>query len=242
MNYQHNPELIDKLAAEYVLGTLRHRARRRFERWHEKDEGVRQAVLRWQNKLHPMAHWISPVTPPASIWQKIETRLFNTRTSTPLNMWSKLGLWQLAAGLGLATSLALCVVLISQPPAIKFSAPSAAPQYVAVLSNEQHQPSIIVNYDASQHTLNLTQLAAGSIPPQKVLELWSIPEQGAPVSLGVLNNKKAVSVGLKSTHLALLQHSKALAISLEPTGGSPTGAPTGPVLYSGALVGKVAGT
>lgn len=240
MNYQHHPELIDKLAAEYVLGTLRHGARRRFERWFKEDEAVRQAVHYWQNKLHPMAHWVTPVTPPASIWTKIETRLFNTRSSPQLVWWKKLELWQFATALGLATSLALSVMIINQPT-LKIPMIPAAPQYIAVLSNDQHQPSIIVNYEADRHTLHLTQLATGSIPSEKALELWSIPEKGAPISLGVLNNKKAISVGLKSTQLALLQQSKALAISLEPTGGSPTGAPTGPVLYSGTLIGKVAG-
>jgi len=57
------------------------------------------------------------------------------------------------------------------------------------------------------------------------------------MSLGVLpvQDGKA-EIALDSTHQSRLQQATVLAISLEPSGGSPTGLPTGPVLYTGKPV------
>jgi anti-sigma-K factor RskA len=64
------------------------------------------------------------------------------------------------------------------------------------------------------------------------LELWSLPPQGAPRSLGLIAADKATVVQRGK----VLDGTAAFAVSLEPAGGSPTGAPTGPVLYVGKLV------
>ena len=232
MNYMNNPELVDKLAAEYVLGTLRHGARKRFEQWMIQDAQVQNAVERWQNKLNPLAEILSPITPPSRVWKKIESRLFNKAHSP---WWQKLNFWQTLGGMSIATSLVLSVYLINQP-ILRHQQPSILSDYIAVLSTSEHDPSIIINYDFSKQQLLLTQLHTNSLPSKKTLELWLIPEQGTPISLGVLNNEKAIVVSLKPEQRAQLQRSKAMAVSLEPSGGSPTHVPTGPVLYSGKLL------
>lgn len=68
-----------------------------------------------------------------------------------------------------------------------------------------------------------------SVPDDKDLELWALrPDETRPRSLGVLPPS-----GTNVT-VAVAPNTQ-LLVSLEPKGGSPTGEPTGPVLYSGSL-------
>ncbi len=121
---------------------------------------------------------------------------------------------------------AVPVVAQAQPIAIKD---------VAVLSDNEQQPAWIVRLQG--RTLSLHQLNSYNVPEQHDLELWSIGSDSAavPKSLGVvrLNNGKAELDGIQTS---LLTRSSALALSLEPKNGSPTGLPTGTVLYSGKVV------
>ena len=64
MNSRGNEALRERLAAEYVLGTLRGAARRRFEGWMFHDAALRRAVTEWQERLVPMAELTPAVTPP----------------------------------------------------------------------------------------------------------------------------------------------------------------------------------
>ena len=75
MNLTRYPQLVDLLAAEYVLGTLRGGARRRFQTYAERDTAVRGAVDEWQRRISPMAELAEPRMPPAAVWDAIERRL-----------------------------------------------------------------------------------------------------------------------------------------------------------------------
>ncbi|HEY5800992.1 MAG TPA: hypothetical protein VIT92_12275, partial [Burkholderiaceae bacterium] len=78
MNHQHlqrNEVLRNKLAAEYVLGTLKAGARRRFGRWMAQDPGLFQTVREWENRLIPMVEFAPHVQPPQRVWDGIERRL-----------------------------------------------------------------------------------------------------------------------------------------------------------------------
>ena len=75
MNIRNNIVLRQKLAAEYVLGTLRGGARRRFEGWMHQDADLRNITAQWQQRLAPMAEFAGDVKPPRSVWTGIERRL-----------------------------------------------------------------------------------------------------------------------------------------------------------------------
>ena len=75
MNIQHNEKLRDRLAAEYVLGTLKGGARRRFEYWLKNDFMLRQAVTEWQERLSPLSEFAPPVQPPQQVWNRINQRI-----------------------------------------------------------------------------------------------------------------------------------------------------------------------
>ncbi|MES2918492.1 MAG: anti-sigma factor [Pseudomonadota bacterium] len=230
MNY-HHPELQQRLAGEYVLGTLQGPARRRFERLLAADLALRQYVQAWERRLSPWLYAVPPEAVPDRVWTRIQERLGQRPASPPrpaFAPWKWLGLGSTAV----AATLALFLVLRPAPPA-----PTALTD-VAVLSTDKAEPVWIVRRDG-QDILEFSGLSAVDVPGDRDLELWAIPDGGAPQSLGVLRRTDATHarVTLSATAQARLAGGKLLAISLEPTGGSPTGAPTGPVLFTGRLQG-----
>ncbi|MCS0582565.1 anti-sigma factor [Massilia pinisoli] len=229
MNIQDNPALREKLAAEYVLGTLRGGARRRFERRLATDAALRNAVAGWQARIVPMAEW-SPVTPPARAWDGIERRLGFARAVPAWQFWRIDGarLWgSLAVGGGVA-AVVLAVVLAGrvQEPQL---------QQVATLVDDKAQTALVVAADARRARIDVRVADTVKVPDDRTLQLWAITAAGKTRSLGILPDNRHASLRLDQR--AVGPDVVLLAISLEPKGGSPDpNAPTGPVLYKGAWV------
>lgn len=101
-----------------------------------------------------------------------------------------------------------------------------------VLNDAQQHGEWVVSADASRQHLSIAPLRPTAVAAQHSLQLWLIPGGQAPVSMGLLHNDIPTRVTLRNT---TLPPDATIAISLEPAGGSPTGLPTGPVLYSGKL-------
>src|SRR5258708_10704353 len=98
-----NPEIIDRLASEYVLGTLRGPARRRFERWRASTPLVDQRCRFWEERLMRLAKDLTPVQPPAHVWPAIQRRL---KLTTPLPLLHRMRSFALAASVVLVVGLA----------------------------------------------------------------------------------------------------------------------------------------
>ena len=230
MNYR-DPKLRDMLAGEYALGTLHGLARKRFERLMRDDADLRRAAMEWQERLAPIAQAVAPVTPPERVWRNIEKRIAGNKPNNPrASIWQSLNLWR---GIALAaTSFALATLLYYGP------APQTEQRtaYVAVLANEQHQPMMVVRYVQGQSELSVNIVAPQAIADDRSLELWSLPDGAAPKSLGLVPATGKAALKLALERAGDMPSVPALAVSLEPKGGSPTGAPTGPVLFSGALL------
>ncbi|WP_166261653.1 anti-sigma factor [Marinobacter salicampi] len=227
-------ERIEALAAEYVLGSLRGPARRRFERWMMESVRVRQEVWFWEQKLGHLGERIEEATPPASVWSEIERRLWpqsmGARPAPAANDGVGHWLWPGWSLLATAAALVLAVVLLQQP----------APQddqrlSGAIVQAELSDPLWLVSESAFEKQLKLRPVAATAAEQGKDYELWIVPDDGQPVSLGVMPVGDAYEVILDDETRKLLSSSRTLAISLEPAGGSPTGAPTGPILHVAKL-------
>src|SRR3977135_2395135 len=93
-SYQ-NPELRDKLAAEYVLGTLIGRARSRFQSLMRYDRELRQAVADWEARLTPPRRAGSEIAPPPRVWHTLERRL--RQAERHAGWWERLGFWRTLA-------------------------------------------------------------------------------------------------------------------------------------------------
>jgi anti-sigma-K factor RskA len=227
---RENDRLREKLASEYALGTLRGGARRRFEAWMREDTVVRRSVAEWQDKLYPMAEFAPAVQPSPQVWNAIEQQL-NLRPSRRafwLNLREDLSFWR---GLGLvSTTVALILVSVLLTRLPEPGAPVTS--YVATLTNEQSQPVVVITGDAKRRQLTVKVVAKQDIAPDKSLELWAVPKQGAPRSLGLVAANSSVTLPLPEN--ATPETVPVLAISLEPKGGSPNpNAPSGPVIYKG---------
>lgn len=233
------PELQMRLAAEYVLGTLHGPARTRFERLLSEDSALRGRVAAWEQRLGAWASVVPPQDVPVAVWTGVQRRLGHAPAelpASPRNWWR---FWAFGST-ALAAALAGVIVLQPAPPPPAVAPPPVAAPVVyndlAVLSSgDTKEPGWIVRVDSQRQKLVLTALDGKPLPANKALELWSIPAGGgAPMSLGVLplHGGKA-ELALDATHQGRLKQATVLAISLEPTGGSPTGLPTGPVLYTG---------
>jgi len=224
------------LASEYVLGTLRGPARRRFEGWLSEDLVLRAAVARWENRLLPMVELAPPAQPSPQVWQALESRLgLQVEAPAParrsrfwLGLREDLAFWR---GLGMvSTALAsiLLSVLLTRLPA-----PGAeSPSYLAMLSDEHAQPALVVTGHAMRGHLRV-KLLAPPPPGDRSLELWALPKEGPPRSPGLVASGASLTLpaGLDPETVT------SLAVSLEPKGGSPNKqAPSGPVLYRGPLL------
>ncbi len=249
MNIAGNERLLDKLAAEYVLGTLKGGARRRYERWLQTDPSVRRITAEWQDRLHPMAEFSAAVEPPAQVWRSIAASLglqagarvaaangtaSANRTNTSRGAFWRglrddLSFWR---GLGMA-STAMATILIA---VLATRAPQpAAPvnSFVAMLADDKAQAVAVVTGDQMNHRLTVKLVAPQNIAADKSLELWAVPKSGAPRSLGLLSANGSITLPLPAD--ATPQTVQLLAVSLEPKGGSPNrNSPTGPIIFKGA--------
>jgi anti-sigma-K factor RskA len=224
------PTLADALAAQYVAGTLRGRARARFEALLPGHPALQRAVRDWQDRLLPLTTVLPEVAPPPRVWRAIESRLWPLPLPKPA--WQRLGLWRVLSGAALAGVVGLAVLLANPPPA-------QAPVVVVLESTGAAAVSattIVASLSGDGRALVTRTLTPVSLTSDRVLELWSVPPNGNPRSLGLISANGATVLDRSRLPATLLKGgTAALAVSVEPPGGSPTGVPTGPVVFAGKL-------
>ena len=256
MNLNNNPSLMEQLAASYALGTLRGRARRRFETLARDNATLRAAALIWQSRLASVAELQPEVAPSAAVWKRIENlvnaekqaQLMRVARSEPVapapagSWWASLGLWRgataagaFAAVIAVVTGVNLNTQLSGQVQDLSAKLVSApAIEYVAVLADDKASASMLVTFDPNTKKLMLKRVGDFREQPDKSLELWALPSGAPAKSLGVLTGDAVVQLTAVGTDI---QQLPVLAITLEPKGGVPPGtAATGPILFKGALI------
>jgi anti-sigma-K factor RskA len=229
MNFRDNAVLREKLAAEYALGTLKGGARRRFEGWLHHDAALRRTTAEWQERLTPMAEFAAAQAPRRQVWRQIERRLKLAPAHAPWQFWRNdtLAFWR-ALGLASTALAALLVVVVTTGT---LEAPRL--DYVATLTDATSQTALLLTGDTRHRALTVRMVANAPVPDDRSLELWAVPKQGHPRSLGLLSARGEVKLALTSK--ALGDDVALLAVTLEPKGGSPDpNGPTGPILYKGA--------
>ena len=218
-----NRELVDRLAAEYVLGTLRGRARRRFERWLVSPQ-VRGIVNDWELRLSGLEPSLQKVAPPAKVWQGIENRLDLAGSRRSTRRW-------LAVAASVLAVAMVGLFMMRTPPltatarAVIEADPQTIYWNVELLGDSKNPAQELTVQVQSPHPLE----------SGKAHELWILPAQGNPVSLGLLPASGRQHLVLTAAQRQALAGAKQLAVSLEPAGGSPTGLPTGPVIHVAPL-------
>ncbi|MDF2599708.1 MAG: hypothetical protein K0Q54_2531 [Methylobacterium brachiatum] len=217
----------DLRAAEYVLGTLDPGERAEMARAITTDAGAAARVRAWERRLSPLLSAIPPVAPPPRVRAALLRALGARSAGAPdplAHLRRQVRRWRIAtAGTGLlAAGLALFVAIGSRPE------PEGG-RYLAVVQGGGALPALIVRVDTRTGTAQVRPVGAEA-PAGRSLQLWYVGAEG-PKPLGL--------VGADASRVSLPQGASpdgVLAVSVEPPGGSPSGQPTGPVVYTGKLI------
>lgn len=231
----------DVQAAEYALGVQTAAERAEVERRMTLDPAFADEVGAWHERLAPMIEAVPPVPPPRVVWLRIAAQLRLTKTSVNASagFWSNIALWRASTAVFATAAAAALAVLVLAPEPIRtapatIQQPAEALTAVGLLKPSQDGPtSFVVTFDKAAQRLIIAPVT-GPSPADHSYELWMLPDGTAPVSMGVLDGTNVVAIDARRL-IGPNGETRSLAISLEPRGGSPTGAPTGPVIASGAL-------
>ena len=232
-----NEALRNKVASEYVLGTMSAHARRRFEINLKENPALRRAVADWEKRLTPLALALPDVEPPSRVWLAIESRI-RPPGQARSGFWGSLWFWRLssmASGL-----LALALLVMVAVPRLD-QAPGGGNRMVVVMNDlKTRNPAMTVSWQpgkSGKRVMRIRVIGHAEMAPGTAWELWMLPgEDQKPVSLGLITTHDNQSLVVPAPLAAKLDRAQGLAMSVEPAGGSPTGLPTGPVLYAGPLV------
>jgi anti-sigma-K factor RskA len=219
-----DPNLLDALAREYVVGTLHGRARDRFARVLTSSLAARRSVAEWERRLAPLARAAQPLEPPRAAWDNIEAALGMRRRTRAVGVWP-----------AIAAGLAVIAIVIGGLYLTRTAV--EAPRFVAVVAEDESGPVWLLQAFAEARELRVRTVNTRPEPVGSSYELWMLPGGGAnPVSLGVISGVNDVLLMLNDQQLAILEQTATLAVSVEPLGGSPTGLPTGPVILTAPLL------
>ncbi len=221
----------DKLtAAEYVLGVLGADDRKAAQQRLAHDQAFAAEVAFWEERLGVFADVVVPVAPPDRAWSRIARALRLPDPSKPQeSLWQSLVFWRSFA-LG---SAALAVIAIGALTFIEIT-PAPRNPLLATLGTSAGQPTFVAAVSAGGTSMTVVPAALLTQDP-RAMELWLIPAGDKPHSLGLISPGQPVRINVPRELTARLTPDAALAVSMEPPGGSPTGQPTGPVIATGKL-------
>lgn len=219
-------------AAEYVLGTLDAAERQAFEEQLANDAELAAEVETWKTRLSPLNEETNAVEPPHHLFSTILDRIGAGGGDNIIRLKRRFALWRgvAIAASALAASLILFIVIHGE------RTPAQNGFYMAVLQGSDKAPAFVAAIDMKSRMLVVRRMGAGAAEGHSY-ELWVLgADRTAPQSLGVIDAVAHIPARRMGALSANALDTMALAVSLEPPGGSPTGQPTGPVLFTGKLL------
>lgn len=227
---------IEALAGEYALDLLDPVARIDVERRAEREPALAAAVAEWRDRLLELDHSAPPIAPSVGLWSRIDSAIDapalaaepapKASRSPFAKLWSDVTTLRSFALAGAAASVALAFVAVTA-----YEAARRQPQVIAVLMSADGKPGAIVDVfaDGSSYVAPIADVA---VPTDRTMQVWTKwSEETGPVSLGLLQASNSAT--LHNASLPAPKPAQLYEITLEPSGGSPTGRPTGPILFKG---------
>lgn len=205
----------------------------------EADPALAEAMDFWSGRFAPLLSIAEPVPPSDELWQRIARSTIGARQEAPApkperrswlaSLWESAGFWRLAA----ASAIAGLLLFVVFGPVLR---PPTAPAFIAVLQNpEQPGDAGWLVEVAGDRSVKLLPLGESAPPENNVFQFWTLwDKQKGPVSLGLVPHGAVTRI--EPGVLPTIVPGQIFEITLEPAGGSPTGRPTGRVLYKGLTV------
>lgn len=213
---------METLAAEYVLGLLTVAQLPHVVALRSASTRFEQAVQLWEQRLLPLAEALEPVNPGARVWTGI------SRAIAPRQMragfWDSLNFWR---GFSVATAAA-CAALVAG--IFLYKPPATGPAAAALLASKTEGSFVATLEPAANGARLLIIPSRAVIPAGRSAELWLIAPGAKPAPLGLLEPDRPVAFLLSAGQIPADPRQTELAVSIEPPGGSPTGAATGPII------------
>jgi anti-sigma-K factor RskA len=232
------PEQRSELAGEYALGVLEGEELARAESLLAADRAFAEEVALWSGRLAPLLHEIEPVAPPARLLEAIQARVADQQPAdNVVHLRRRVTAWRGFALGASAIAASLAMVLVLRPPATQQMPADNQPSapMVATMQADGSEAKLVATWDQDRQRL-VVAAAAGIAPVAgHSHELWVIPADGTPRSIGLLRGAEPLQIRPAAQLAGHFAEGTTLAVSVEPTGGSPTGLPTGPVIAAGKL-------
>ena len=239
----------DTLAADYVMGLLDSASEAAADERLEHDEAFARAVNGWRMRLSDFDTSAEPETPTAQLWQRIAQSTKTDRSGTvPAGMrgamrgatlWHNLRFWRVTGLVGTAAAIIFAFLAIGAITTSKnlrrdlIALAQRKPVYVAVLVNDPtREVGAVVNAYANGR-VELIPLKTIEVPQGRSLQVWTLWDRAVgPRPVGLTGQARALELNLDE--LPETSANQLFEITLEPEGGSPTGRPTGPILFKGS--------
>jgi anti-sigma-K factor RskA len=240
---------LDGLAAEYVLGSLSLAERKDVDARRMRDAALDQAVVAWERRLGPLSAGAPGIEPPPDLFASIADRLWGAdrpsgATVIPMPARRRTGGWR-AYAVG-ASAMAACLLLGVAWLLLNVNVPARTMQFVGELhrsagtaadegAGAKGAPAFKIALDLNTRNMVVEPVSLRATP-RRSFELWLLRTGGAaPVSLGLVSHSARTTVPWREDYPTSGLVDDSLAVSLEPEGGSPARAPTGPILFVGKL-------
>ena len=233
-----DPDLQDRLAAQYALGALSALTRRRLEALMQERPELQARVAAWQEQLAPLADFAPPIVPPAHVLNALHRRLFHGHAARQRPAWwDRAALWRWTAGAALAAAAALIAYVVVEPGLLD-EAPVVAerqisPSYVAVLADEAERPGIVVTAFNKPWRLAVEPLEGLTAPQGAVLQIWAVErDTGTTRPLVKLADRTPTQLSMSEAMWSMVKNAESLVVSVdEPEAEAP-----GRILYAGLCI------
>ncbi|HEU0045270.1 anti-sigma factor [Sphingomonas sp.] len=217
----------DMTAAELALGLLEGDERAAAMRRVLSDRAFAAEVEWWRAEFAVMFETMPDTQPAAHVFERVERSLDAPATPRQPNR-----LWPAIAGLTSMAAAAMLALMVLRPEPAPVVPQAPALLAAAITPTKAGEPLSAV-YDERAGTLRLS--AAVLADARHSAELWVIGGDGVPHSLGILRPGGVTALPIAPSDRARIAAAAVLAVTVEPLGGSPSGAPTGPIVAKGAL-------